>query len=164
MSARVVLERFDGELAALRPAVEALARHHHDVAPALGDARDPDDLWAMVEAKLRRGRERGGFEVVARTGDRVVGVVVGEPAEASPTFDEGWSAWVVTMLTVLGPARGAGLGARLLDAFEREAGADELRLEVLEANEPARRFYEREGFAVRTLELSRFARGSGPPR
>jgi ribosomal-protein-alanine N-acetyltransferase len=54
-------------------------------------------------------------------------------------------------LVVAGPARRAGLGARLLSAFEAEAlarGAEDAFLEVDAVNAPALRLYARAGWRV----------------
>ncbi len=54
-------------------------------------------------------------------------------------------------IAVSSAARGQGLGERLLDACEEAArlrGCVSLRLEVRDDNEPAKRLYERHGFAL----------------
>jgi len=51
----------------------------------------------------------------------------------------------ITSFFLKAEARGAGVGKRLLD--DAKAGAEMLQLWTFVANEGARRFYEREGFA-----------------
>jgi GNAT superfamily N-acetyltransferase len=65
-------------------------------------------------------------------------------------------AWLLDILYVRPAARGKGLGTELIRAaaeYVQSKGADTLALEVLESNAPARRLYERLGFATieRTL-------------
>jgi ribosomal protein S18 acetylase RimI-like enzyme len=64
---------------------------------------------------------------------------------------EGSRVFVVDVLYVRPAARGKGLARELLRAAAEHAqaeGADHLELDVLESNEPARRFYERQGFTT----------------
>ncbi len=64
---------------------------------------------------------------------------------------EGSRVFVVDVLYVRPSARGNGLARELMRAaadYAREQGADHLELDVLESNEPARRFYERLGFTT----------------
>jgi GNAT superfamily N-acetyltransferase len=64
---------------------------------------------------------------------------------------EGSRVFVVDVLYVRPSARGGGLARELMRAaaeYARDQGADHLELDVLENNEPARRFYERLGFTT----------------
>jgi ribosomal protein S18 acetylase RimI-like enzyme len=66
---------------------------------------------------------------------------------------------LVSDLAVLHAMRGRGVGAALLDEAERrarDAGATELRIAVMSANDGAKRLYLRSGFApyVETLSKS----------
>lgn len=65
----------------------------------------------------------------------------------------GISTMCLVALGVDSPARGQGIGARLLKAFERRAGDFRmgwLELSVRRDNETARRLYERAGWCLRT--------------
>jgi len=69
---------------------------------------------------------------------------------------------VVVNLYVVPEARGQGIGSDLLAAAEerlREAGVDTVSLEVMTANDGARRFYERHGYAPRRVQLSKSVDG-----
>ncbi|HTF55476.1 MAG TPA: GNAT family N-acetyltransferase [Pseudonocardia sp.] len=71
----------------------------------------------------------------------VVGVAMGQPAEASPLPHTG----EVSALYVLPGHQGRGLGRRLVSAVAthlRERGLPALTIAVLAANTPARRFYQ----------------------
>jgi GNAT superfamily N-acetyltransferase len=110
---------------------------------------------AMADEYLRemhrRSREYAGTILVAEVNGRVAGltqVLARVPFEAldEPPGDYA----IVAELVVLDGFRGRGLGAALVREAERharEAGARELRINVLVENTTARQLYRREGFA-----------------
>lgn len=106
--------------------------------------RYPESLWADVARYWP-----DGFIVALRDGE-VIGAAVGvRDAEASAR---------ILILVVKPDHRGRGLGRMLLERFLgscRALGVRAINLEVRKTNEAARRFYERNGFAVR-MELPCF--------
>lgn len=90
---------------------------------------------------------------LARDGGRLVGV-------AATTF-EAWNARQrLDELHVAPPARGRGLARELVDRAlveARDNGARELWLETQNINLPAIRAYQRLGFEITGLDLSRYA-------
>ena len=151
----LIVERDDAALDELRPLVLALKAHHAAVAPELGPVRDDDDCWAHTRAGYAEALERSdGALFVAR---RPTGELVGFAfvLAASPLGDWDRPAVEVEDIVVSEQARGLGAGRRLLGAVREHAAGRDVRLGVLEANEAARRFYEREGFVpfVRQLLL-----------
>jgi ribosomal protein S18 acetylase RimI-like enzyme len=70
-------------------------------------------------------------------------------AAGSQTWPLGDRGADLESLALLPEARGSGIGRSLLEAARREAsrrGASTIGLIVMEGNDAARRFYEREGF------------------
>lgn len=96
-----------------------------------------------LESDLRTALARGEGLLVAEDQGRLAGLAW---FLRSGTLGMGG---YLRLLAVLGEAQGAGVGARLLAAWETEA-ADEGRhafLLVSDFNEGAQRFYERHGYA-----------------
>jgi GNAT superfamily N-acetyltransferase len=85
--------------------------------------------------------------------DAVVGIAMGQPAEEAPWPNSG----EINVLYVQQAYQGHGLGRRLVQAVAshlRQLGMPALTIAVLEANAPARRFYEAiGGQLVRACEL-----------
>ncbi len=117
---------------------------------ALADA--PDAFRSRTadwqDAAEQRWRDRlglpGSHNVVAVLDGEPAGMASGVPGEA-PDQAELISMWVA-------PAgRGRGVGAALVEEvarWARSTGARTLSLDVVEANQPARVLYERQGFTV----------------
>lgn len=85
-----------------------------------------------------------GFVVAVDAADRVVGYAV---ADVSPTH--GGRIGHLKDIAVHPDRRGRGIATALLDhvfAYVHTSGADSLKLEVRESNEPARNLYRSEGF------------------
>ena len=138
----------------VRALVLALKAHHADVAPELGDVRDDEEFWAIKRAQYaQQMAERGGTLLVARTDD---GAVVGFAFVVDEAVSPTWPGVAVHVedLSVAPHARGAGLGGRLMDAIHAHAAGREVRLFVLAQNARARRFYAREGFVERVVQVS----------
>ena len=120
---------------------------------ALAEAPDAfgSRLAEWIDADESRWRARlsipGAIDLVALdsgTGSPV-GMVTGTPAARRGDGAELISMWVAPA------ARGRGVATLLIDAvvtWAAVAGAPRLELSVMAENEPARRTYERNGFAV----------------
>ena len=119
--------------------LEALAEAPDAFASRLADwEHAPPDRW---RARLER---RGSLHLVAFDGDAAVGMVSGMPGDDAST------AWLLSMY-VTASARGRGVGSLLVGAVEQwalERQAEQLWLEVVADNHPARRLYERHGWVV----------------
>ncbi|WP_148414343.1 GNAT family N-acetyltransferase [Haloferax sp. KTX1] len=112
--------------------------------------------------------------LVAREGDEAAGSGCGtEPADAdglvgfvmfdieAGAYEQDATRGMVRNLFVRPAYRNAGVGTRLLAAAEDalgEAGADTVALDVLAANEAARRFYRRHGYRPHRVELEKSMR------
>lgn len=98
-----------------------------------------------IEDDLRAARGRGEGLLVAEAGGRLAGLAW--YLRAGTLGMGGY----LRLLAVLGRAQGAGVGARLLEAWEAEAARESRHafLLVSDFNEGAQRFYERHGYARR---------------
>ena len=132
--AEVRAPRDEGEELYRRYRETALVAYRHVFPPELYPFPD-DDARASWHALVRDdGRTHRLF--VAEADGEVVGAVVARPGSLEHLF-------------VVPACWGTGIADDLHDAaveVSREAGAAECRLEVLEENRRARRFYERHGW------------------
>lgn len=88
----------------------------------------------------------------ARTAeDEVVGTAIVAP-EPCPWAPERSDAWRLRGMATAEDRRGAGIGARLLEAALAHAAAEGAALVWCHARTPARRFYERAGFRAHGAE------------
>lgn len=119
--------------------LEALAEAPDAFASRLADWSDaPEERW---RARLELD---GSHNLVAMHGDTAVGMVSGLPGKKRDIV------WLLSMY-VSPVARHRGVASLLVDAVERWAvrrGAEALWLEVVAANRPAVRLYERHGLVV----------------
>jgi GNAT superfamily N-acetyltransferase len=154
------------QLDVLRPLWLALRDHHHELTPGWGPVRDDEASWGRRRKDYAAWlAEPDAFCLVAREGGPVA---FGDPKAGPPlgyalvTVNPGGPTWVVERfgyletLSVLPEARGRGDGRAQLDAVRaRHAalGVHRLELTAVAANADARRFYEREGFAVGFVHL-----------
>ena len=131
-------------------------------------AKPGEDAWAIAERRAQR--EEGSFSyrntVVAEADGRVAAALIGYllPGEPEPIDYSTMPAmfvplqelenlapgtWYVNVLAAYPEHRGKGYGTRLLDLADRiaaDAGASGLSIIVSEANDGARRLYERCGY------------------
>lgn len=136
----------------VRPLWVALTRHHSGIAPSLGPIRSEDETWRRRRAQYHEWltTDPRNFVLLARRDGRAIGYAFARLADySSPTW-EGDELQIldVETLSVLPDARGAGVGARLLQRIRDEVaqrGYDRLTLTAVAANHDAVRFYEREG-------------------
>lgn len=111
-----------------------------------GDALEDDPTVGDNEAVPREADDP----------DRIVGFVMFGPETGSFHLDV--TRGVVENIYVLPAYRGEGRGSELLEAAETrlfEAGFDRVSLDVMAANDAARRFYERHGYDPHRLELEK---------
>ncbi len=129
-------------------------------------ARRADHSSRSIRALLAHVRDDHGFVLVAEADGVAAGVSVAWLNRITPagrTAERPTRSGYVSDLAVLPEWRGHGIGTTLLRATEarfRKAGCDQLTLGVFFPNTGATRLYEREGFAVRSLQL---AKELGPP-
>lgn len=140
----------------LRPFWLAMVAHHAVVAPEMGPIRDDDDSWARRRAHYERQLAReGAFVLLARVDGRAVGYALVTIEEASPTWSDPDSWAEIDSLSLLPEARGQGIGERLVERVQDEAGGRELRLFAMAGNADALRFYERQGFQTAIVVMRR---------
>ncbi|KAF8072627.1 Naa50 [Scenedesmus sp. PABB004] len=142
---------------ALRP----LSREHLPALKTLNAVVFPLKLHDQV---YRDALACGPVSQLAFEGDTLVGAIACR-LEALP---QGGARLYIASLAVLAPYRGCGLGSRLLAASLAECADDgairEAVLHVHAANEEAREFYERRGFAVRRALPRPAGRPAAPGR
>jgi GNAT superfamily N-acetyltransferase len=139
----VIREYDSADAATVRQCVVALQESERVHDPRLPPGEEMAD--AYCEQIHARCRASDGRVFVAEQDGDVVGFVAVLAREAFTEPDDPPGAYaLVSDLVVLPAHRGRGLGRRLLqraEAHAREAGATELRVVVLAANETARRLY-----------------------
>ena len=139
------------------------------------------DMWVDLATDQRRhgshllaepNRERVR-EAVLRgiaTDSVLVATVDGEPvgfvtfAVETGVYEQDVRRGLVENLYVVPERRGEGVGTSLLESAEdrlRERGCDALFLEMLTANEGARRFYRRAGYEPHRIQLERSVHDEG---
>ncbi len=115
-----------------------------------------DVAWPLREgaADFRRLlADDNAVVLVARSNDTVVGLVAGYTIQSSPTRQP-VTFGVLRSMYVRIDDRGAGIGRRLTDAFidwARHKGCVEVHVDSYFDNKPARRLYERSGFAPQSV-------------
>lgn len=120
--------------------------------PTQGPVRPRDFLARRIEGP-------DSAILVARDGGAIVGVV--ELVLKPPIEREGLVPRRLALLdnvVVRATDRGRGIGTQLVthaEAWARERGAEAMELHVWSFNEPARRLYERLGYAARTVRMER---------
>ncbi|HMK92896.1 MAG TPA: GNAT family N-acetyltransferase [Thermoleophilia bacterium] len=154
--------------------LEPLWRQVHEVHQAADPELAP---WIDGAASWRKRRElyahclasRDAFLLLAERGDRLIGYAL---VAVEPDGDRLWNdSWPVgervaelETIAVVPEERGRGLGTRLLDLVDAELEARGIRDVVIGAvpgNRRAIELYERRGFRLNWVVLSRFASRSG---
>lgn len=117
------------------------------------DAMSPTDPVAIVRMADRLAPDATTRGHVAEVDGEIVGFVTAGPERehprASPPRGDDLGQGEIYAIYIRSPHHGRGIGARLLDEafdFLRERGFDRVVLWVLDTNDQARRFYERQGF------------------
>ncbi len=98
-----------------------------------------------------------GFAFFAEEDGRLVGYVIGFFEQPHFMWETGRVGHVDSFY-VLPEMRGRGVGRLLMEAAYaamRDAGAETVALEMVAADEIARRFYEREGFTTTFVQMHR---------
>lgn len=142
--------------------------------PTLSDVEPLVDCWVELAADQRQYGSRlltepnreAVAEAIARhvatdsllvaREERICGFVMYHVQEGR--YQQDRTTGVIVNLYVRPTARDRGLGGRLLVAAESELaekGVDTVTLEVLAANEAARRFYARHGYRSHRIELAK---------
>jgi GNAT superfamily N-acetyltransferase len=96
--------------------------------------------------------DRGCLLVLARDGDRVIGHLVGKLSE--PSSIQVQRVAILESMRVNPASRRAGVGSLLVQHFltwARECGAQQASVTAYAANATAQRFYERHGFAPKSV-------------
>ncbi len=110
-----------------------------------GDPREY--IERAVEYSISDHPGEGGFLLVEYDGDKVLGAVVINKTGMSGYIPEN----ILVYIAVHQDARGAGLGQKLINKAQEMAKGD-IALHV-EPDNPAKKLYERTGFANKYLEM-----------
>jgi ribosomal protein S18 acetylase RimI-like enzyme len=153
---QIVPYRHAEHAAGLRACFVELQDFERAIEPAMPPgAQVADEYLARM---LERCREWDGAVFVALVDGAVAGFV-SVWARVPPEPDEPARPYAfVSDVVVLERLRGRGIGRALLAAAEHHAragGAAVLRLDVMVGNAGARRLYEKEGFALRRVEMAK---------
>ncbi|ELZ99308.1 GNAT family N-acetyltransferase [Haloferax sulfurifontis] len=137
------------------PIREALARHV--AADGVLVAREGDSAGGTEGGT--EGETGAGSDTEAAGAGGLVGFVMFD-IEAG-AYEQDVTRGMIRNLFVRPSSRDAGVGTRLLEAAENAlgaAGADTVALDVLAANDAARRFYRRHGYRPHRVELEKSMR------
>jgi ribosomal protein S18 acetylase RimI-like enzyme len=100
-----------------------------------------------LDYALDQGFQAGGFVIMARENDKIVGAVVMNKTGMSGYIPEN----ILVYIAVDAEMRGKGIGGQLMDHAVKMANGG-IALHV-EADNPARKLYERLGFTNKYLEM-----------
>lgn len=114
----------------------------------LGEYGDPkDDIMKCLDYALDPGMQAGGFVILARENRKIVGALVMNKTGMSGYIPEN----ILVYIAVDASQRGKGIGGKIMDmAIKMANGAVALHVE---ADNPARKLYERLGFTNKYLEM-----------
>lgn len=114
----------------------------------LGKYGDPkEDIMKCLDYALDQGLHAGGFVIVARENDKIVGALVMNKTGMSGYIPEN----ILVYIAVDAALRGKGIGGQLMGRAVKMANGG-IALHV-EADNPARKLYERLGFTNKYLEM-----------
>ena len=136
---------------------DQINRQHHQGAPNVFSS--PDKSTNGSEAYwLGLMLEPEGHFLVAEEKDQIVAFLVGKITQnIGVSFIQGHKVARVNTIVVGDDAQGQGLGKKMMRAFNQWSqakGATELRLEVMEFNQDAQRFYESLGMVTQSRIMS----------
>ena len=127
----------------------AMHRVHAELAEA-PPTRNPEDSWERRRRQYADWLQSGQAQLlIAERDRRAIGYLMLRFQDGPPTWDIGERVAEIESLSVAPDARSAGVGTELVRAARaaaRQAGASRLLVAAAHANEPAIRFYTREGF------------------
>lgn len=114
----------------------------------LGKYGDPkEDIMKCLDYALDPGLHAGGFVVLARENNQIVGALVMNKTGMQGYIPEN----ILVYIAVDASQRGKGIGGRIMDmAIKMANGAIALHVEP---DNPARKLYERLGFTNKYLEM-----------
>lgn len=114
----------------------------------LGKYGDPkDDILKCLDYALDPGLQAGGFVILARENDQIVGALVMNKTGMSGYIPEN----ILVYIAVDANQRGKGIGGKIMEmALKMANGAIALHVEP---DNPARKLYERLGFTNKYLEM-----------
>lgn len=157
---RIVALTPDG-LDELKPLWRSLYEHHLSLTPHLRErSRGIEQAWIARREAEREwlANEPLTFVLAAESEEGYLGYAFVRVRTA--TFATSWSASdplaELSILAVLSPARGLGIGSALLDAVEErlgELGVEDMVISVVTTNVDAMRLYERRGAVQFVTEL-----------
>lgn len=124
---------------------EEIASFLHEHLDQYGDEKA--DILKAIDYALDRGVRPGGFIVVARDDNRVIGAVVMNKTGMGGYIPEN----ILVYIAMHADYRGKGIGKELMQkAIETAEGAIALHVEP---DNPARKLYEKLGFTNKYLEM-----------
>jgi ribosomal protein S18 acetylase RimI-like enzyme len=156
VSAAVEITRHGAEvLNELEPLWLTLKDHHGACTPDL-PIHDDATSWRMRRAEYADWLQQdGAFVLVARNDERAIGFALVRPHGPGPTWIAPQRYAIIQDLAVAADAQGGGIGRQLIERVHDESGCELVQLDVLSANDSARRFYERLGFGPWAITLRR---------
>ena len=114
----------------------------------LGKFGDPkEDILKCLDYALDQGMQPGGFVILAKEEGRLAGALVMNKTGMSGYIPEN----ILVYIAVDAAQRGNGIGGKIMDAAIQMANGG-VALHV-EADNPARKLYERLGFTNKYLEM-----------
>jgi ribosomal protein S18 acetylase RimI-like enzyme len=141
----------------IAPLWHAMHAHHASLPQDLAPVRGAAESWRRRRAQYQSWLSEGHTRLfIAEQEGRAEGYAIVRIVPGPPTWDIGERLVELESLAVAEGSRGRGIGARLIAATRElavEVGAERLYVGVMEANEDALRFYEREGFRPFYVEL-----------
>ena len=133
----------------LEPLFKAMHEHHRAGGAQVLPFRSSDDAWERRRRHYASLLEAGrGHLLLAEEDGRAIAYAMVSIGGGQTTLATGDRVAELETLSVAEGERGRGVGRALMDAayaVMRELGAGEVMLYVLDGNEDAMRFYERQG-------------------
>lgn len=146
---KITIDRFENmETADKEIGIDRIVDFLHTHLEEYGDDRKA--IWRSIEYAFSNEAGKGGFVLIARHGERILG--------ASVVNDTGMKGYIpehiLVYIAVDREARGIGIGKKLIKQIKRTCNGD-IALHV-EENNPARFLYKKMGFKTKYAEM-RFA-------
>ncbi len=152
---RVGAERLDD----IGPLWKALYDHHATLPSPYTQTRTAEESWARRRADYVSWLgDAGTFVLLAEVDGLTAGYAFVRLDKGSTTWVTGERVGSLETLSILPDYRDRGIGSMFMDRIYedlRTAGIKELSLAVMASNDPAIRFYERQGFAPFVVVMAR---------